>query len=47
MLDHDFCEEKYPEPPSRVAYNFQNGYFGKPTKQRNLEPSMFEILTWN
>ena len=23
------------------------GYFGKPTKSRNEEPSMYEILTWN
>ena len=24
-----------------------SGYFGKPTKSRNLEPSMYEILTWD
>lgn len=28
-------------------YSFLNGYFGKPTKMRTSEPTMFEILTWN
>ncbi len=36
MLMHGFKE-----------YSHINGYFGKPTKLRISEPSMFEILTWN
>lgn len=51
MFESDHCEEHSPEATLFMQglkeYSHVNGYFGKPTKLRTSEPSMFEILTWN
>lgn len=34
-------------PPSSPKIYFSQKVFGKPTKNRNDDPSMFDLLAWN